>query len=473
MALCAPISLTPSPRRRNDGVGGLSCLPLPFRRRRSTSSDGDGEDSSSSSFFFAAATAAGVDEFSAAATAALFPGNDERLMLEPCWGEQRGSVSEAGATALASGLSTASAALPSLVAAPAALQLLAPSFFSPSSAFFDPVCALRTSSFGTERLRLTDEGGGGDDRSRQPGQGPSPSSLPERLPVGAPPVTAPPQLLLQRRKRSTKDIVVAVPMTRVPATEDGSGNDSESDNEASDREDDDDDDDDEGDDEEEAAAMDTEADHFVRRSSGFGGIGSGSGSGSGCNPTAAAAAAAARAATAEAARLEEAATVLSASLGSQHPQVGKAWLLVAMAHGAGGGGGSGSGGGGERALTKCVCFSFSFILSFPSLYLSRSRARARFFTIDKKNRAYEVCTRNIAAVSSNSSGSSLSRRPSASVGTQWEEGEAAAAAAAVTPSAKHVKKGLAVVAGAASVWRGSGGVGGGKKKKKMASATKS
>ena len=394
MALCSPISLTPSPRRRNE-VGGFGSLQPPFRlRRRSTSSsspcDGDGNgvgdggnngSPSSSSFFFAAATAAEM---------ALFPGDaGDGLALDhhPCWGEQR---SETTTTALAGELPTAAAAAAAAalpLVAPAALQLLqAPPSLHHSSSFsasaFDPASALRASSFAAERLRLTpaegDSGGGvggGSDWSRQrPEEGrqvPFPSSLPGHLPAPPPPLLSQQQGKQsdeqqerpRKRASSKKGIVVAVPTTRVLAAEDdGSGSGDESvDDDDGESESDDDDEDGYGDDEQ-AAAMDAEAAHFVRRSSGVGGDGNGNGNGNGSrnesNPSAASAAAAA-AAMAEAARLEEAATVLSASLGAQHPQVGKAWLLVARAHGAGsgGGGGSGIGGGGERALTKCVrCF---------------------------------------------------------------------------------------------------------------------
>ena len=139
---------------------------------------------------------------------------------------------------------------------------------------------------------------------------------------------------------------------------------------------------------EEAAAMVAEAENFVlgtipsRRSSG-GGVGNGSGN------SETKAAEESKAAAATAARLEEAANVLSASLGSQHPQVGKAWLLVARAHGAGSGGGCG-GGGGERALAKCVpLYVFPFFYFSPSLSLSLSLSLAhelsfRIFSKKKK-----------------------------------------------------------------------------------------
>ena len=145
-----------------------------------------------------------------------------------------------------------------------------------------------------------------------------------------------------------------------------------------------------------------------------------------------------------------------------------------------------------------------FVLIYLSLSLFFSLSPAHelefsliFQSITKKQkkrqqRAYEVCTHNIAAVSNCSSGSSLSRRPSASVGTQWEEGEAAAAAAAAAGTSTATYKqqqqkqqhaaGNAVAAGAAAAAAGGrrggggGGVGGvGKKKQpqKKTTTTKS
>ena len=492
MALCAPISLTPSPRRRNLEAGGGFGCGLQRLPRRSTSS-GDGDDNgSSSSFFFAAAAAAdaaGCGQLPAAA--AFFP---DGIVLDPCWGGGERGGNEA-ATALAGDLPMATtataAALPQ--ATPATLQLqqlLAPSSVPVPSyaAAFDPASAFRASSFAAERLRLpAEEGGGGvGDRSRrQPGQEgtPLPPSLPERLPVSSPPPVPATPLRFQKGRQSEQE---ERPRKRATKNDNGGrggesadDDDNGEESEESDRDDDDDDDDYEED--EQAAAMDAEVAHFVRRSSGCGN-GSGNGNESKKIPAAAAAA------LAEAARPEEAATVLSASLGAQHPQVGKAWLLVARAHGAGsGGGGGGSGGGGERALTKCVFF-FLISISFPSslsslaLFLPRSRAHKN----NEKNRAYEVCTHNIAAVSNGCSSSSLNRRrPPASVGTQWEEGEAAAAAAAaaaaVTSTAsykqqKQQKQVMGNAAGAAAAGRRGGGGGGGvgkKKQKKMATTTKS
>lgn len=396
LALCAPISLTPSPRRRNlEAGGGFGCgLQRLPRRSTSSSSPGDGDcddNGSSSSFLFA--IPAGCCEFPAAAAASFFPSDADGLELGPYWGAERGG-NEASATALAGELPR------TMTAALQLQQLLAPSVVPLSSASaasaFEPASAFRASSFATERLRLPAEeaggvGGGGGDRSRQPAgqEGPFPSSLPERLRVGSPlPAPAPPLLLHQGRQCEQQE------PPRKRATKKGNGgsggdggesaddDDNGGESDESDRDDDEDEDDDADDDfemDEQAAAMDAEAAHFVRRSSGCGGSGSGNES---KNPAAAAAA------MAEAARLEEAATVLSASLGAQHPQVGKAWLLVARAHGAGSGGGSGSGGGGERALTKCVffCLHFSFLPLCLSRSLSPPLTSSKNNEITKKNK---------------------------------------------------------------------------------------